>query len=156
MVTADVGGTSFDTCLILDGRPQIQFEGKIVGLPLQSPWVDVRSIGAGGGSIAYLDDGGLLRSGPQSAGAVPGPACYERGGKQPTTTDAAFYLGMLGEGKLASGLQLNKKLAEDALNSVGSKINLSAFVLWFITASFSERYFYYCWWVYVLHEYMRD
>ena len=126
MVTADVGGTSFDTCLILDGRPQIQFEGKIVGLPLQSPWVDVRSIGAGGGSIAYLDDGGLLRSGPQSAGAVPGPACYERGGKQPTTTDAAFYLGMLGEGKLASGLQLNKKLAEDALNSVGSKINLSA------------------------------
>ena len=127
MVTADVGGTSFDTCLILDGRPQIQFEGKIVGLPLQSPWVDVRSIGAGGGSIAYLDDGGLLRSGPQSAGAVPGPACYERGGKQPTTTDAAFYLGMLGEGKLASGLQLNKKLAEDALNSVGSKINLSAF-----------------------------
>ena len=127
MVTADVGGTSFDTCLILDGRPQIQFEGKIVGLPLQSPWVDVRSIGAGGGSIAYLDDGGLLRSGPQSAGAVPGPASYERGGKQPTTTDAAFYLGMLGEGKLASGLQLNKKLAEDALNSVGSKINLSAF-----------------------------
>ena len=105
----------------------MQFEGKIVGLPLQSPWVDVRSIGAGGGSIAYLDDGGLLRSGPQSAGAVPGPACYERGGKQPTTTDAAFYLGMLGEGKLASGLQLNKKLAEDALNSVGPKINLSAF-----------------------------
>ena len=87
---------------------QIQFEGKIVGLPLQSPWVDVRSIGAGGGSIAYLDDGGLLRSGPQSAGAVPGPACYERDGKEPTTTDAAFYLGMLGEGKLASGLQLNK------------------------------------------------
>ena len=127
MVTADVGGTSFDTCLILDGRPQIQFEGKIVGLPLQSPWVDVRSIGAGGGSIAYLDDGGLLRSGPQSAGAVPGPACYERGGKEPTTTDAAFYLGMLGEGKLASGLQLNKKLAEEALGSVGSKINLSAF-----------------------------
>ena len=125
MVTADVGGTSFDTCLILDGRPQIQFEGKIVGLPLQSPWVDVRSIGAGGGSIAYLDEGGLLRSGPQSAGAVPGPACYGRGGKNPTTTDAAFYLGMLGEGKLASGLQLNKKLAEKALDSVGSKIDLS-------------------------------
>ena len=125
MVTADVGGTSFDTCLILDGRPQIQFEGKIVGLPLQSPWVDVRSIGAGGGSIAYLDEGGLLRSGPQSAGAVPGPACYGRGGNNPTTTDAAFYLGMLGEGKLASGLQLNKKLAENALNSVGSKIDLS-------------------------------
>jgi N-methylhydantoinase A len=126
MVTADVGGTSFDTCLILNGRPQIQFEGKILGLPVQSPWVDVRSIGAGGGSIAYLDDGGLIRSGPQSSGAVPGPACYNKGGKEPTTTDAAFYLGMLGEGKLASGLQLEKSLSEKALNSVGSKINMTA------------------------------
>ena len=127
MVTADVGGTSFDTCLIINGRPQIQFEGKILGLPVQSPWVDVRSIGAGGGSIAYLDEGGLIRSGPQSAGAVPGPACYNKGGIKPTTTDAAFYLGMLGEGKLASGLQLNKSLAEQALNSVGSQIGMSAF-----------------------------
>ena len=127
MVTADVGGTSFDTCLIINGRPQIQFEGKILGLPVQSPWVDVRSIGAGGGSIAYLDEGGLIRSGPQSAGAVPGPACYDKGGIKPTTTDAAFYLGMLGEGKLASGLQLNKSLAEKALNSVGSQIGMSAF-----------------------------
>ena len=127
MVTADVGGTSFDTCLIINGRPQIQFEGKILGLPVQSPWVDVRSIGAGGGSIAYLDEGSLIRSGPQSAGAVPGPACYGKGGIQPTTTDAAFYLGMLGEGKLASGLQLNKSLAEKALNSVGSQIGMSAF-----------------------------
>ncbi len=124
MVTADVGGTSFDTCLILEGRPQIQYEGTIVGLPVQSPWVDVRSIGAGGGSIAYLDDGGLLRSGPQSSGAVPGPACYDKGGTQPTTTDAAFYLGMLGEGKLASGLQLDKSLSEKALQSVGEKLNL--------------------------------
>ena len=127
MVTADVGGTSFDTCLIINGRPQIQFEGKILGLPVQSPWVDVRSIGAGGGSIAYLDEGSLIRSGPQSAGAVPGPACYDKGGIKPTTTDAAFYLGMLGEGKLASGLQLNKSLAEQALNSVGSQIGMSAF-----------------------------
>ena len=126
MVTADVGGTSFDTCLILEGRPQIQYEGTIVGLPVQSPWVDVRSIGAGGGSIAYLDDGGLLRSGPQSSGAVPGPACYNRGGTEPTTTDAAFYLGMLGEGKLASGLQLDKSLSEKALQSVGEKLNLDA------------------------------
>ena len=126
MISADVGGTSFDTCLILNGRPQIQFEGKIVGLPVQSPWVDVRSIGAGGGSIAYLDDGGLIRSGPQSSGAIPGPACYGKGGIQPTTTDAAFYLGMLGEGKLASGLQLDKSLAEKALNSLGEKIKMSA------------------------------
>ena len=73
-----------------------------------------------------MDDGGLIRSGPQSSGAVPGPACYDRGGNEPTTTDAAFYLGMLGEGKLASGLQLSKSLAENALNAVGGKINLSA------------------------------
>ena len=127
MVSADVGETSFDTCLILDGRPQIQFEGKIVGLPVQSPWVDVRSIGAGGGSIAYLDEGNLLRSGPRSSGAQPGPACYGRGGIEPTTTDAAFYLGMLGEGNLASGLKLKKDLAENALKSVGTKISLSPF-----------------------------
>ena len=125
LVTADVGGTSFDTCLILDGRPQIQFEGKIVGLPIQSPWVDVRSIGAGGGSIAYLDEGNLLRSGPKSSGAQPGPACYDRGGTEPTTTDAAFFLGMLGEGNLASGLKLKKDLAEKALKTVGEKLNLS-------------------------------
>ena len=74
MITADVGGTSFDTCLILDGRPPVLYEGSIVGMPLQTPWVDVRSIGAGGGSLAYVDVGGLLRVGPQSAGAEPGPA----------------------------------------------------------------------------------
>jgi len=125
LVTADVGGTSFDTCLILDGRPQIQFEGKIVGLPIQSPWVDVRSIGAGGGSIAYLDEGNLLRSGPKSSGAQPGPACYDRGGTEPTTTDAAFFLGMLGEGNLASGLKLRKDLAEKALKTVGEKLNFT-------------------------------
>ena len=77
MVTADVGGTSFDTCLIINGRPQIQFEGKILGLPVQSPWVDVRSIGAGGGSIARSDLLGRLVIGPESSGAT---ACL-RGSK---------------------------------------------------------------------------
>src|SRR6185437_9061032 len=96
VITADVGGTSFDTCLITGGRPQVMYEGKIVGLPVQTPWVDVRSIGAGGGSLAWVDVGGLLRVGPGSAGADPGPACYDRGGTQPTVTDAAFLLGMLG------------------------------------------------------------
>ena len=79
-IAADVGGTSFDTCLIDDGRPPVLYQGEVVGLPIQTPWVDVRSIGAGGGSIAYVDSGGLLRVGPQSAGADPGPACYGRGG----------------------------------------------------------------------------
>ena len=74
LITADVGGTSFDIAVVLNGRAQLMYEGKIVGLPVQTPWVDVRSIGAGGGSIAYVDAGGLLRVGPQSAGAQPGPA----------------------------------------------------------------------------------
>ena len=71
-ITADVGGTSFDTCLLVDGRPTVKYEGEVVGMPLQTPWVDVRSVGAGGGSIAHLENG-LLSVGPQSAGAVPGP-----------------------------------------------------------------------------------
>lgn len=122
LITADVGGTSFDTCVITQGRPTLLFEGKIVGLPLQTPWVDVRSIGAGGGSIAQVDVGGLLRVGPESGGADPGPACYGKGGENACMTDAAFYLGMLGEGKLASGLQLDLALAEQALQPLADKL----------------------------------
>jgi N-methylhydantoinase A len=115
VVTADVGGTSFDTCLITDGRPTTLYEGEIIGLPLQTPWVDVRSIGAGGGSIGYIDQGGLLRVGPRSAGAVPGPACYGRGGVEPAVTDAAFLLGMLGAGDLAGDVKLDRGAAEAAM-----------------------------------------
>jgi N-methylhydantoinase A len=123
MITADVGGTSFDTALILDGAPQLLFQGEIDNMPIQSPWVDVRSIGAGGGSIAYVDPGGLMRVGPRSAGADPGPACYARGGTEPTVTDAAAYLGMLGPGKLASGITLDVAAAERAIVGVASRIN---------------------------------
>ena len=119
VITADVGGTSFDTALIQDGRPAVLFEGKVVGLPIQTSWVDVRSIGAGGGSIAYVDVGGLLRVGPQSAGADPGPACYAKGGTLPTVTDSAFVLGMLGEGKLAGGVSLDGDAARAALAPLG-------------------------------------
>ncbi len=107
LVTADVGGTSFDTALIVNGRPQLLYQGEIDGMPVQAPWVDVRSIGAGGGSLAYVDSGGLLHVGPQSAGAQPGPACYARGGTEPTVMDAAFFLGMLGDGRLASNVRLH-------------------------------------------------
>src|SRR4030095_5770890 len=89
VITADVGGTSFDTCLITDGRAQVMYGGSIVCLPVQTRWVDVRSIGAGGGSLAYVDVGGLLRVGPGSAGADPGPACYGGGGTPPTAAAAA-------------------------------------------------------------------
>jgi N-methylhydantoinase A len=118
-IGADVGGTSFDTCLIVGGYPELLYEGRVAGLPLQTPWVDVRSIGAGGGSIAYVDVGGLLRVGPRSAGASPGPACYGRGGVEPTVTDAALVLGMLGPGELASGLALDPELARRALGTLG-------------------------------------
>ena len=122
LITADVGGTSFDACVIVDGRPQLLYQGKIADLPLQTPWVDVRSIGAGGGSLARIDAGGLLKVGPESAGAVPGPACYGRGGTEPTVTDAAFHLGMLGDGHLASGIVLDRAKAEAALATVAGPL----------------------------------
>jgi len=122
VISADVGGTSFDTCLISGGRPQVMYEGAIVGLPVQTPWVDVRSIGAGGGSLAWVDVGGLLRVGPGSAGAEPGPACYGRGGTQPTVTDAAFLLGMLGEGALASGIRLDREAAQHAMRPLAEQL----------------------------------
>ncbi len=125
VITADVGGTSFDTCLVSDGRPQLMYEGNVEGMPVQSPWVDVRSIGAGGGSLARVDVGGLLKVGPGSAGAVPGPACYGRGGTEPTVTDAAFVLGMLGEGELASGISLDRDRAVAALRPLAEKLGLS-------------------------------
>ena len=125
LITADVGGTSFDTCLVSGGRPQLMYEGMVVGLPVQTPWVDVRSIGAGGGSIAYIDVGGLLQVGPQSAGADPGPASYGRGGTEPTVTDCALSLGMLGEGKLASGITLDVGKARTAIEPIAAKLNFT-------------------------------
>ena len=125
LITADVGGTSFDTCLVSGGRPQLMYEGKVVGLPVQTPWVDVRSIGAGGGSIAHIDVGGLLQVGPRSAGADPGPASYGRGGAEPTVTDCALVLGMLGEGKLASGIALDVDKARSAIEPVAGKLDFT-------------------------------
>jgi N-methylhydantoinase A len=126
VITADVGGTSFDTCLISNGRPTTLYEGEVVGLPVQTPWVDVRSIGAGGGSIAFVDEGGLLRVGPRSAGAEPGPACYGRGGTEPTVTDAAFLLGMLAEGHLAGGVNLDRQAAESAIAPLAEALGMEA------------------------------
>ncbi|TAK50972.1 MAG: hydantoinase/oxoprolinase family protein [Gammaproteobacteria bacterium] len=122
-VTADVGGTSFDTCLIQDGRPTLKYEGRVMGLPLQTSWIDVRSIGAGGGSLARVD-AGLLQVGPESAGASPGPASYGRGGSRPTVTDAAAVLGMLAFGELASGLRLDFAAARAALKPLGPALGL--------------------------------
>ena len=125
-IAADVGGTSFDTALVLSGEVPLLNEGQVGDLPIQTPWVDVHSIGAGGGSIAYLDAGGLLRVGPESAGAVPGPACYDLGGTRPTVTDGAAFLGMLADGHLAGGKSLNFELARSALEMLGSPLSLAS------------------------------
>ena len=123
-VSADVGGTSFDTCLILNGEPGLKHQGSVAGLPIQAPWIDVRSIGAGGGSIAYVDSGGFMHVGPQSAGARPGPACYGRGGIEPTVSDAAAVLGMLADGKLAGGVNLDFAAARAALQPLADNLRL--------------------------------
>lgn len=124
VISADVGGTSFDTCLVLDGRPRLMYEGQAAGLPIQAPWVDVRSIGAGGGSVAFIDNGGLLAVGPRSAGSIPGPACYGRGGAEPTVTDAALVLGMLPNDDAASGIQLDVEQARAAMAPLASELAL--------------------------------
>ena len=88
LITLDIGGTSTDVCVVVDGEPQLTQEFSIDGLPIRVPVLDINTIGAGGGSIVWIDDGGMLRVGPRSAGADPGPACYGRGGTTPTLTDA--------------------------------------------------------------------
>ncbi|MGI9558036.1 MAG: hydantoinase/oxoprolinase family protein, partial [Solirubrobacterales bacterium] len=123
-ITADVGGTSFDTTLILDGRPKVSHEGQIEGWPVQTSWVEVVSIGAGGGSVAHAD-GDLLRVGPRSAGAVPGPACYGRGGVEPTVADAALLLGILGDGVLSPTLALDRPAAAAALKPLADGLSLA-------------------------------
>src|SRR5262249_61862565 len=94
LTSCAVGGPTLDACVILDGAPTEVYEAQIEDLPLLIPIYDIRTIGAGGGSIAWLDDG-LLKVGPHSAGAEPGPICYGRGGTEPTVTDAAIVLGYL-------------------------------------------------------------
>jgi N-methylhydantoinase A/oxoprolinase/acetone carboxylase beta subunit len=125
LITADVGGTSFDTCLVLDGRPQLKYEGSVLGMPIQSPWVDVRSIGAGGGSLASVDIGGLLRVGPQSAGADPGPACYGKG-TDATVTDAHAVLGRIKSDQFLGGaMHLDVARAESAIDAIARALKMS-------------------------------
>lgn len=127
LITADMGGTSFDVCAIVDGRPRFRHEGHIRwGIPFRMGLVDVGTIGAGGGTIGWIDDGGLLRVGPHSAGADPGPACYARGGTEPTVTDAFSVLGYLGAGQLAGGaIELHPELARAAVADLAARLGRS-------------------------------
>jgi N-methylhydantoinase A len=125
IITFDMGGTSTDVSLI-DGEPKISTETIISGCPIQIPMLDIHTIGAGGGSIAYPDAGGALRVGPESAGAEPGPACYGRG-DLPTVTDANVLLGRLPPDHFLGGqMTLDVGRARDVLERLGSELNLSA------------------------------
>ena len=116
IIAMDMGGTSTDISLVLDGRPQVTREAALDGIPIRIPVIDINAIGAGGGSIAWIDEGGALRVGPRSAEAVPGPACYGRGGAEPTVTDANLVLGRLGgDTRLGGELTLNAEAATRAI-----------------------------------------
>lgn len=124
LISADVGGTSFDVSLIRDGTAPLQPEFELQGLPVLAPAVEVNTIGAGGGSLIYEVDG-HLHVGPESAGAFPGPACYGLGGTAPTVTDANLVLGRLPASQpLAGNLQIDIDAARSALSSVGRKFDL--------------------------------
>ena len=117
VLSVDVGGTSLDACLIVDYEPTDVFEARIENLPILQPIYDLRTLGAGGGSIAWIDNK-LLRVGPESAGAAPGPACYGRGGKRATVTDAAVILGYIDTGNFMGGeMNVAHDLAAAALES---------------------------------------
>ncbi|MHB8859336.1 MAG: hydantoinase/oxoprolinase family protein [Thermoleophilia bacterium] len=118
LIAFDMGGTSTDVTLVRGGAAAITSEREIGGAPVALPMVDIHTIGAGGGSIAWIDAGGALRVGPESAGALPGPACYGRGGEQATVTDANLFLGYLGDwlgAPAGGGLALVREEAEAAL-----------------------------------------
>jgi N-methylhydantoinase A/oxoprolinase/acetone carboxylase beta subunit len=125
VICTDVGGTSFDVGLILDGEVPLESEPVVAQYSLKMPKVLVNSIGSGGGSIAWLDEGGLLRVGPQSAGSRPGPACYGLGGTDATVTDADIVLGYLDADNFLGGrMRLNRDLALQALARLGEQLNM--------------------------------
>lgn len=125
MIITDVGGTSFEASLMENGRGLITDEYELEWeMPVIVPMLDIRSVGAGGGSIAWIDDGGSLRVGPQSAGADPGPACYGRGGRKPTVTDANLILGRISL-DLGGKMELDRAAAEVAIETVARPLGMT-------------------------------
>jgi len=126
LVSFDMGGTSTDVCRIEGGRPEVSYERAVDGYPCRMPAVAVHTVGAGGGSLAWIDPGGALRVGPQSAGAHPGPACYGRGGDEPTVTDADLVAGRLSTGTLLAGsLRLDREAARRALARLAERLGIA-------------------------------
>jgi N-methylhydantoinase A len=126
VVTLDIGGTSCDVALISGGVPAVNPSGEIAGYTVPISMVGINTIGAGGGSLLWLDAAGRLRVGPRSAGSDPGPACYGRGGSRPTVTDSSLVLGYLNPKTFAGGeLELDSKAAERVLGEIGDKLGMS-------------------------------
>lgn len=124
LICIDMGGTSFEASLVIDGESVVRNEREVGGFPILAPMVDIHTIGAGGGSLAW-NDAGALRVGPQSAGARPGPACYGHGGTQPTVTDANIALGRLEDGCAFGDLKLDASLARTAIEGFADGFGLS-------------------------------
>jgi len=124
LLCVDMGGTSFDLSLVIGGKANATLETELEGLPLLMSIVDIQTIGTGGGSIAWMENG-AVRVGPQSAGSMPGPACYGRGGTAPTVTDANLFLGRLGSKSLLGGdMTLDDAAAQKAINSLAPQAGL--------------------------------
>jgi len=127
ILTLDMGGTSADVAAIVDGQLTTTTDAVVAGVPLRLPMLDVHTVSAGGGSIAWVDAGGALRVGPRSAGARPGPVCYGHGGTDPTVTDANLALGLLQDGATLGGsVRLDRDAALAALEALGAAIGMDA------------------------------
>ena len=126
IITLDMGGTSLDVSLIAAGQIRVESEKSFQTLPISVPTIDIHTIGAGGGSIAWIDEGGHLQVGPQSAGAVPGPACYNKGGQDATYTDAALDVGYLDAQNFLGGeIRLDPSLTARAIDKLAGRLNLT-------------------------------
>ena len=125
LITFDMGGTSTDVALLQGGRCRLAAEATVHGYPIKAPMLDIHTVGAGGGSIAYIDSGGLLKVGPRSAGADPGPACYDKGNGEPAVTDANVVLQTLNPEHLLGGrMKIRRELAERAVGRLAEKLGL--------------------------------
>ena len=125
-LTIDIGGTSADVGLVIDGEPLVEPGGDVAGVPIAMPRVLVETVSAGGGSIAWIDDAGALRVGPRSAGAVPGPVAFGRGGTQPTVTDAHVALGRIGASRMAGGITIDAERARRSVDELAKRLDDSA------------------------------
>ena len=127
IITFDMGGTSTDVALLQGGEARLAREAVVHGYPIKAPMLDIHTVGAGGGSLAFVDSGGLLKVGPRSAGADPGPACYDRGNDEPTVTDANVVLQTLNPAQLLGGrMSIRADLAQTAIDRIAARLGIDA------------------------------